>query len=177
VNVFTSLQVQCRPQKEPVARGGSRVAGDRLAVVFTVREALTASLDAHTLYRILQLRVDVFVVEQSCPYRDLDGRDLDPDTRQFWAESDGNVAATLRVLGDSDGRVRIGRVATGEPFRGRGLAAALMAAALAGTEPSDVVLNAQTYLSGWYERFGFRPAGPEFVEDGIPHVPMLLRRG
>ncbi len=141
-----------------------------------VRNALTGSLDARTLYRILQLRVDVFVVEQRCPYRELDGRDLEPATEQFWTESEGDIAATLRVLVDPDGRSRIGRVATARRFRGRGLAAELMSAALVSTDRSEVVLDAQTYLSGWYRRFGFVPAGPEFLEDGIAHLPMVLRR-
>jgi ElaA protein len=143
----------------------------------TVLNASTAELDAVTLYRILQLRVDVFVVEQACPYRELDGRDLEPSARHFWVSSGDEVAATLRVLTDPDGRRRIGRVATASGFRGQGLAAALMSAALSQTGAADVVLDAQTYLSGWYERFGFVVAGAEFVEDGIPHVPMRLRRG
>jgi ElaA protein len=142
----------------------------------TVRNAATAALDGVTLYRILRLRVDVFIVEQRCPYPDLDGRDLEPAARQLWVESGAEVAATLRLLADPDGRWRIGRVATAPGFRGRGLAAALMSEALSLASGADVVLDAQSYLAGWYERFGFVADGPEFVEDGIPHVPMLLRR-
>jgi ElaA protein len=69
----------------------------------------------------------------------------------------------------------IGRVATAAGWRGRGLAAQLMTAgmALCGDEP--IVLGAQAYLESWYERFGFRRTGPDYVEDGIPHLPM--RRG
>jgi ElaA protein len=51
-----------------------------------------------------------------------------------------------------------------------------MSEALSLASGADVVLDAQSYLAGWYERFGFVADGPEFVEDGIPHVPMLLRR-
>jgi ElaA protein len=142
-----------------------------------VRNAPTAELDPITLYGILQLRVDVFVVEQNCPYRELDGRDLEPATRQLWVGSGGGVDATLRLLADPDGRARIGRVATASRARGHGLGALLMSAALSLTGGRDVVLDAQTQLAGWYARFGFAADGPEFVEDGIPHVPMLLRRG
>jgi ElaA protein len=148
-----------------------------LTGVPAVQSAPTAALDAATLYRILQLRVDVFVVEQHCPYRELDGRDLEPGTRQFWIGSADTVRATLRVLGEPDGGARIGRVATASSARGQGLAAALMSAALAALDDRDVVLDAQTYLNTWYARFGFVPDGSEFVEDGIPHVPMRLRRG
>jgi len=144
--------------------------------VSSVHSAPTVGLDPVILYRILQLRVDVFVVEQNCPYRELDGRDLEPTARQLWVQKNTEVAATLRVLTDPDGRARVGRVATATGFRGQGLAAALMSAAIALTGDADVVLDAQTYLAGWYARLGFAVDGPEFVEDGIPHVPMLLRR-
>jgi ElaA protein len=131
------------------------------------------TLDAATLYRILQLRVAVFVVEQRCPYPELDGRDLEPGAEWLWASQDGTVLATLRMLREPDGTVRIGRVATDPAARSGGVAGRLMALALerlAGTV--DVVLDAQSPLEGWYRRFGFRRSGPEYVEDGIPHVPM-----
>jgi ElaA protein len=158
-------------------RAGWRPAGDTLTGVPSVCDAATAELDPITLYGILQLRVDVFVVEQKCPYRELDGRDLEPGTRQLWVESGGGVDATLRLLADADGRARIGRVATAARARGQGLGALLMSAALPLTGDRDVVLDAQSYLSAWYARFGFVVDGPEFLEDGIAHVPMLLRRG
>ena len=140
-----------------------------------VHDARLAELDPATLYRILALRSAVFVVEQDCVYPDLDGRDLEPAARQLWVEQDGAVLATLRLLHDPDGRARIGRVATAHAARGDGLAARLMARALELADGATIVLDAQAYLVGWYARFGFEADGPEFVEDGIPHVPM--RRG
>jgi ElaA protein len=137
-----------------------------------VHDALLRELEPATLYRILQLRTDVFVVEQDCAYPELDGRDLEDDARQLWIEHDGAVAATLRLLADLDGAARIGRVATRPDARGDGLAALLMTHALELAVGHDVVLEAQTYLTGWYARFGFVPDGDEYVEDGIPHVPM-----
>ncbi|WP_129338080.1 GNAT family N-acetyltransferase [Cellulomonas endophytica] len=139
------------------------------------RSAL-ADLPPATLYALLRLRVDVFVVEQACAYPELDGRDLEPGAELLWAEEDGAVLGTLRVLHDPDGALRIGRVATAAAARSRGVAAALMAAALercADLDPgADVVLGAQAHLSGWYGRFGFVESGPRYDEDGIPHVPM-----
>ncbi len=131
-------------------------------------------LDPAVLYAVLKLRVDVFVVEQECAYPELDGRDLEPGAVLHWAtDPDGGVAGTLRVLRDPTGDARIGRVATAPSARGAGLAAQLMAAAVASVEPGvDIVLDAQSHLAGWYARFGFAVDGPEFVEDGIPHVPM-----
>lgn len=137
-----------------------------------VRDAALPDLDPVTLYRILALRSVVFVVEQECAYLDPDGRDLEPDARQLWVERDGEVIATLRLLVDADGAARIGRVATLPSARGDGLAALLVQRALELAGPRAVVLDAQSYLVGWYARFGFAADGPEYLEDGIPHVPM-----
>ena len=136
-----------------------------------LRRAAFAELTPFEVYGLCRLRVDVFVVEQECPYPELDGRDVEPGTVHLWCESDGQVAATIRVLDDGDTRA-IGRVATAADARGQGLAARLMAEgiALCGTAP--ITLGAQAYLEHWYERFGFRRSGPGYVEDGIPHVPM-----
>jgi ElaA protein len=136
-----------------------------------VHGARFADLDGRTLYRLLQLRVDVFVVEQRCPYRDLDGRDVEPETRHLWVEDGDQVVACLRLL-DDGGDVRIGRVVTAPAQRGQGLAAALIRAAIGGAGARPVVLDAQSHLTAWYGSFGFRVDGPEFVEDGILHTPM-----
>ncbi|GAA2738714.1 GNAT family N-acetyltransferase [Pedococcus aerophilus] len=141
----------------------------------TVHSAPFADLDPVTAYRLWALRSDVFVVEQDCPYLDLDGRDLAPGTRHVWIERGGGPVATLRVLDDPEadgGALRIGRVATARAWRGRGLAARLMASVLEGVEERDVVLDAQSHLVDWYAAFGFVPSGRGFVEDGIPHTPM-----
>lgn len=134
-------------------------------------------LDPAVLYALLQLRVDVFVVEQECAYPELDGRDLEPDAVLHWAtDASGAVTGTLRVLRDANGDARIGRVATALAARGAGLAGRLMAAALASAPAGvDVVLDAQSHLADWYARFGFGVDGAEYVEDGIAHVPMRRR--
>lgn len=129
-----------------------------------------AELTTRQLHDLLRLRVEVFVVEQECPYQELDGRDLEPGTTHLWVDIDGAIAATLRVLTDT-GCHRIGRVATAVGHRGAGHAAALMTRALK-LQDGPFELDAQTYLKDWYERFGFVQSGDEFVEDGIPHVPM-----
>lgn len=148
---------------------------------FELHLAAPAELDAATLYRILQLRVDVFVVEQQCPYPELDGRDLEPGTRWLWATDAGAVLATLRILREDGHTARIGRVATAPRARTGGIATALMRRALelldaphteGGNPALEILLDAQTPLAGWYQRFGFEVAGPEFVEDGIGHLPM-----
>ncbi|HSY16455.1 MAG TPA: GNAT family N-acetyltransferase [Jatrophihabitantaceae bacterium] len=129
------------------------------------------------LYQILALRMDVFVVEQGCPYRDLDGRDTEGGSWLLWAEQAGTVTATLRTLTETgpDGTgetIRIGRVATAIGHRGRGLAAQLIEYAIASAAGRPMTLDAQVRLESWYEGFGFRRSGPDFDEDGMAHVPM-----
>jgi ElaA protein len=141
--------------------------------------ATFAELDTVTLYALLKLRTDVFVVEQRCAYPELDGRDLEASTRHIWLAPDGDRAephAYLRILADPDGTARIGRVVVAAKARGTGLAGRLVSAALEEIGPgTPAVLEAQSYLVGFYTGFGFTPTGPEYLDDGIPHVPM--RRG
>lgn len=137
-----------------------------------IRSARTRELDLDTLYAILRLRAEVFVVEQDCAYLDLDGRDLEPDAMQVWVERDGVVVGALRLLAEADGTRRIGRVVVASQVRRSGVAADLMAEALRLSFGAPVVLDAQTHLVSWYERLGFGRAGEDFVEDGIPHAPM-----
>ena len=143
----------------------------------TPRRSWAKDLDAATLYELLKLRVEVFVVEQACPYPELDGRDLLAETRHFWLESpDAQVISTLRLMEEHPGGekvFRIGRVCTKRSDRGQGHTTRLMQAALAevGTYPCRI--DAQTYLEEMYARHGFVRDGEEFLEDGIPHVPMI----
>ncbi|UOX85265.1 GNAT family N-acetyltransferase [Amycolatopsis sp. FBCC-B4732] len=137
----------------------------------TLHEATGPELTAAQLHDILRLRVDVFVVEQKAAYPELDGRDLALDTRHLWFETPSGVASYLRVLQDPDNVRRIGRVATAANARGQGLAARLMDEAL--KIPGEYVLDAQTYVQGFYARYGFIAEGAEYTdEDGIPHIRM-----
>ncbi|MFC6286946.1 GNAT family N-acetyltransferase [Nocardioides sp. GCM10027113] len=133
------------------------------------------ALDAHTAYDAWRLRQDVFVVEQECPYPDLDGRDHEPGTRHVLLRDGDRLVGYARVLDDGD-VWRIGRVVLAREARGRGLADGLVTTALADCVGRDVVLDAQSGLVGWYAGHGFEVAGSEFLEDGIPHVPMRLRQ-
>jgi len=138
-----------------------------------VRTQRFLDLDPVVAYRLWALRSEVFVIEQEALYLDLDGRDTEPGTWHVWcAGPDGEPVATLRVLEDGDVR-RVGRVATHEAHRGRGLAAAMMDAVLSRWGREPVVLDAQVRLADWYGRFGFVVSGDEFEdEDGMPHLPM-----
>lgn len=137
--------------------------------------APTRNLDPVTLHEILRLRQDVFVVEQGAAYDDIDGRDLEPGTVQFWAGR-GSVDATVRLLREPDGSERIGRVATARHARGHGLAGRLIEAAIAEARAPRILLGAQEHLEDFYGRFGFVRSGAPYFEDRIPHIPMTLTR-
>lgn len=128
------------------------------------------TLSAATLYALLTLRVNIFVVEQRAPYPELDGRDLRADTVHFWL-GDPPVAY-LRLLTEPGGTARIGRVCTEARARGAGHGGRLMAAALAEVGEREAVLDAQVTAQGLYARFGFLPEGEPFDDDGIMHVRM-----
>lgn len=145
-------------------------------MTITTRTAPAAELDPVTLYRILELRVAVFVVEQQAAYPDLDGRDVEPGAELMWAQEGDDVLGTVRILHEPDG-LRIGRVATAASARGRGLASSLMRDAVARCLELDpraaIHLDAQLHLADWYARFGFARVGDVHLEDGIPHTAMV----
>jgi ElaA protein len=130
------------------------------------------------LYDLLAMREAIFVVEQSCIYQELDG--LDKIAQHLLVRQGADVIACLRLLPPDSGKagVRIGRVAVSRKWRNRGVARTMMHLAMekAGLDypGNDICLSAQTYLQGFYRDLGFRLCGAEFLEDGIPHVPMQL---
>lgn len=138
-----------------------------------VLSAAGDEVSAEQLYDLLQLRVNVFIVEQECAYPELDGLDLLPSTRHFWlpGKPGAGLAGCLRVL--SGERVpRIGRVCTSSEARGSGAGALLMEAAVAYLGDAESELGAQTYAREFYARFGYEPEGEEYYEDGIAHITM-----
>ncbi len=133
-------------------------------------------LAPRALYALLKLRVDVFVVEQACPYAEIDGRDVGAFHLRIL--KGGELAAALRVLPPEEGcdAVKIGRVVVAPAFRGDRLGRRLMREALAFAKarfPGRAVeLGAQSYLRGFYGSFGFDAISEEYLEDGIPHIDM-----
>jgi ElaA protein len=145
----------------------------------TVHRAWAADLDTRTLYALLRLRVDVFVVEQGCAYSELDGRDLEDRARHYWLGGDAPdepVLGCLRLLKEPGGEYRIGRVCTVPAVRGRKLGVRLMEAALGEVGDGVCVIDAQQHLGEFYRRFGFEPSGPAYDWDGVAHVPMRRQR-
>lgn len=136
-------------------------------------------LSTEELFEIYKLRISVFVVEQKCPYQDVD--DFDKDAVHMFFRENGRILAYLRVLpaGTAFDEVSIGRVIAVE--RRKGYATRLVAEGLrTGADEMNarsVVLEAQTYAGGLYEKLGFVRISEEYLEDGIPHVKMRWSKG
>lgn len=139
------------------------------------------ALDAHRLYALLQLRVEVFIVEQNCPYPDLDGRDPKPGVWHLLGEQEGRLIAYARLLppGAAFDTPAIGRVIVRDSARGSGLAHALMREAVdfcnAQWPGQSISLGAQSHLQRYYAAHGFEVCSDQYLEDGIPHVDMRRR--
>ena len=134
-------------------------------------------LSLDELHDIIQLREIVFVVEQDCPYLDVDGKDK--DALHVFGKYEGNIVATTRILkpGISYDEVAIGRVVTSPTVRGMGMGKQLMEESMKFVQlhfgKVPVRISAQTYLLKYYKSFGFIETGQEYLEDNIPHFEML----
>ncbi|MCW3169475.1 GNAT family N-acetyltransferase [Chryseobacterium sp. 09-1422] len=131
------------------------------------------------LYEIIKARVDVFVVEQDCPYPDLDG--YDQQAVHIWAEQDQDVLAYCRIFNKEIKypETSIGRVLTTEKARGKSLGKQLIQYAVETIEnrfhTSEVRISAQDYLLRFYSGFGFEDTGKKYLEDNIPHTEMFRK--
>jgi ElaA protein len=141
-----------------------------------------AAMDVASLYRVLRLRAQVFVVEQTCVFQDMDG--LDPACVHLLGEApeagkEPGLLAYARLLpaGLAFAEASIGRVVTAPATRGSGLGHALMHQAIAqlqglwGKQP--IRIGAQAHLQAFYRQHGFEPNGDHYLEDGIDHIEML----
>lgn len=137
-----------------------------------------AALSLDDLHDVIALRQRVFIVEQDCPYNDLDGRDRQAH-HLLGRNSGGELMAYARVLppGGHFAERSIGRVVTAPEARGMGLGQKLMHEALrqvqASFGPQPLRVSAQSHLQRFYRQQGFVTKGAEYLEDGIPHVPMV----
>lgn len=130
------------------------------------------------LYKIMQLRQEVFVMEQNCAYIDADGKDLQSH-HLFCLDKNGNINAYARIVaaGVSYKEISFGRIATSSANRGTGLGLQLMDRLISEMEilygKVGVRISAQSYLKEFYEKFGFEQVSDEYLEDDIPHMEML----
>lgn len=137
-------------------------------------------MSALQLYRIMKLRSEVFVVEQSCAYLDPDGADERSD--HLFLEEKGEILAYCRILprGITFPEVSIGRVVVSEKLRGQGISRKMMKRAMdyviTELKESEIQISAQAYLVAFYSGLGFQAVSEEYLEDGIPHVDMVYKR-
>ncbi|MGB0938286.1 MAG: GNAT family N-acetyltransferase [Colwellia sp.] len=138
------------------------------------------------MYDLLKLRIDVFVVEQTCYYPDLDSEkdtlDRHKDTVHLLGYQNGCLVAYSRILAKGQSYpeyVSIGRVVTSDKARGQGLGHELIIKGLEVCQQNfsgdKVKISAQEHLKGYYEQHGFEQVSPMYLEDDIPHIAMILK--
>ncbi len=136
-------------------------------------------LNTTTLYDILQLRSEIFVVEQDCVYQDLDGKDQ--KALHVIGKKNNKVVAYTRVFrsGDYFEHSSIGRVVVAKDQRQYGYGKVIMNASIKAVKEhlneDTIKISAQTYLKKFYNGLGFKEYGEEYLEDGIPHVAMMKK--
>jgi ElaA protein len=136
-------------------------------------------LTPYELYLILQLRNEVFIVEQNCPYQDLDNKDI--KSWHLMASEEGKLVAYSRLLapGISYSESSIGRIVSSPSVRKTGMGKKLMEESIVQINKlfnTDIIrIGAQYYLKNFYESFGFIQESEIYLEDNIPHIIMLRK--
>jgi ElaA protein len=134
------------------------------------------ALSLSELYSILQLRSEVFVVEQNCVYQDIDGKD--EKALHVLGEFDGKIVAYARLFKPNDyfEKSSIGRVIVDQDFRDKKLGRFLMREAIEAIRnhfgETQITISAQLYLKNFYESLGFIQTSEMYLEDDIPHIEM-----
>jgi len=129
------------------------------------------------LYKIIQARIDIFMLEQNCCYRDCDDKDLHSDHLIGW--HDNTIIAYSRLIPPSISYEErsIGRVLVREEYRKFGIGKELMQQAITylspEVSPQPIRISAQLYLQKFYQELGFQQTSEEYLEDNIPHIQML----
>lgn len=143
----------------------------------TIKIKIFKELSLTQLYQILQLRAEVFVVEQNCVYQDIDGKDQ--KALHIMGFENEQLVAYTRCFdkGYYFEEASIGRVIVKEGFRDKGYGHIILQASIAEIEnrynTSAIKLSAQQYLTRFYESHGFEKTGEGYLEDGIPHIAMV----
>ena len=139
-------------------------------------------LTTQELYQVLALRADVFVVEQNCPYQDVDGKDL--NSLHVLGYLDKELVAYARVLAQGisyNEYASIGRVVTATSVRGKTHGHALVDFSIdvcnKNFPDQAVKISAQAHLEKFYNEHGFKATGESYLEDDIPHIGMILKKG
>lgn len=137
-------------------------------------------LKVEEIYKILEIRNEVFVVEQQCAYQDCDGKD--ENAYHLYLQDNGKIIAYLKILkkGVSFDEISIGRVLVNKNYRGKGISREMMLKAINFIElnlnEKEIKIQAQSYLINFYKSLGFKETSNEYLEDNIPHIDMLYKK-
>ncbi|BDF94948.1 MULTISPECIES: GNAT family N-acetyltransferase [unclassified Pseudoalteromonas] len=138
-----------------------------------------SELNTPELFAIMRTRVDVFVVEQQCPYPELDDVDCMATTQHLYWIASQQLGAYARCYNKNEQYSAIGRVLIEKSQRGQGFAALLVKEAIqccfTHWPSKDIYIGAQTYLLSFYQSLGFQSTGEPYLEDGIEHQDMILK--
>ena len=133
-------------------------------------------IDSKTLHNIFLLRSKVFVVEQECAYQDIDGKDF--KSIHIIGEQKKEIIAYSRIIGLCNEFCSIGRVLVKKEFRKKGIGIKLMTKTIKEAKSEynsrKIKISAQEYLKNFYTNLGFKHTGKCYLEDGIPHIEMIL---
>ncbi|MFT4602767.1 MAG: ElaA protein [Arenicella sp.] len=136
-------------------------------------------LDINEFHDLISLRIAVFVIEQNCPYQELDG--LDKDAYHLIVTERDEIIGTLRILkpgASYENEYGIGRVVSHEDHRGKRMGHLMMERTMLffhnSLKTDKIRLSGQSHLTSFYEKYGFASTGKEYLEDGIPHTDMLF---
>ena len=129
-------------------------------------------LNKEELYEILRLRSEIFIVEQECPYQDIDNKDI--FSQHYFGKINNEIVCYTRVFLNENPNV-IGRLVVKKQFRNKGIGREIMRRSINIISKEKVIfISAQSYLKGFYESLGFIKKGRKYLEDGIIHIPMYL---
>jgi len=137
-------------------------------------------LKVEEIYKILEIRNEVFIVEQQCAYQDCDGKD--ENGYHLYLEDNNKIIAYLRILnkGVSYDEISIGRVLVHKNYRGKGISREMMLKAInfikLNLNEKEIKIQAQSYLVNFYGSLGFKETSNEYLEDNIPHIDMLYKK-
>lgn len=132
------------------------------------------------LYDVLSLRSEVFVVEQTCIYQDIDQKDK--KAYHVLGKQNNQIVAYTRIFaqGDYFKETSFGRAVTSPKIRGKGLGHALVKQTLSYMNQlfskQTIKISAQAHLLPFYSKHGFQAEGETYLEDGIPHIAMFVRK-
>ena len=138
-------------------------------------------LTVDEFHDILQLRINVFIIEQNCPYPELDDKDKIA-YHLFGINKENKIIAYTRIFkpGDYYKEAAFGRVAVHQDYRNQKTGFQLVEQTIIETHKLfgniNIKIGAQTYLNNFYQSFGFHQVGDDYIEDGIPHIHMLINK-